>query len=66
MRHEQLRCTPLVEVSAQFLGRVVNVVEKGIAVAIRIGHLPDSAWRATRVGQVPRILCAMPSPPRCA
>lgn len=57
---DYMRGHPLVEVSAQFLDRVVNVAEEGIDVAIRIGHLPDSALRATRVGQVRRVLCAAP------
>jgi DNA-binding transcriptional LysR family regulator len=58
---DYMRQHPQVEVSAQFLDRVVNIVEEGIDVAIRIGHLPDSALRATRVGQVRRVLCAAPS-----
>lgn len=51
---------PQVEVSALFLDRVVNLVEEGIDVAIRIGHLPDSSLKALRVGQVRRVLCAAP------
>jgi DNA-binding transcriptional LysR family regulator len=52
---------PEVEVSAYFLDRVVNLVEEGIDVAIRIGHLPDSGLKALRVGQVRRVLCASPA-----
>lgn len=51
---------PEVEVSAYFLDRVVNLVEEGMDVAIRIGHLPDSSLKALRVGQVRRVLCASP------
>jgi DNA-binding transcriptional LysR family regulator len=51
---------PQVEVSALFLDRVVNLVDEGIDVAIRIGHLPDSSLKALRVGQVRRVLCAAP------
>lgn len=51
---------PEVEVSAYFLDRVVNLVDEGIDVAVRIGHLPDSSLKALRVGQVRRVLCASP------
>jgi len=51
---------PEVEVSASFLDRVVNLVEEGIDVAVRIGHLPDSSLKALRVGSVRRLLCASP------
>ncbi|GGY68920.1 LysR family transcriptional regulator [Pseudoduganella albidiflava] len=51
---------PQVEVSALFLDRVVNLVDEGIDVAVRIGHLPDSSLKALRVGQVRRVLCAAP------
>jgi len=51
---------PDVEVSAYFLDRVVNMVDEGIDVAVRIGHLPDSGLKALRVGQVRRVLCASP------
>lgn len=52
---------PEVEVSALFLDRVVNLVDEGIDVAVRIGHLPDSSLKALRVGQVRRVLCAAPA-----
>ncbi|RNF32361.1 LysR family transcriptional regulator [Massilia aurea] len=51
---------PEVEVSALFLDRIVNLVDEGIDVAVRIGHLPDSSLKALRVGQVRRVLCASP------
>lgn len=51
---------PQVDVSAYFLDRVVNMVEEGMDVAVRIGPLPDSGLRALRVGQVRRMLCASP------
>ena len=46
------------EVSAVFLDRVVNLLEEGFDVGIRIGELPDSSMRAIKVGQVRRVLCA--------
>lgn len=55
---EFLKRYPEVEVSAHFLDRTVNLVDEGIDVAVRIGHLPDSRLKALRVGQVRRVLCA--------
>lgn len=48
------------EVSALFVDRVVNMLEEGVDVAIRIGELPDSSYRAIRVGSVRRVMCASP------
>jgi DNA-binding transcriptional LysR family regulator len=48
------------EVSALFVDRVVNMLEEGVDVAIRIGDLPDSSYRAIRVGSVRRVMCASP------
>lgn len=57
---EFLQRYPAVEVSALFLDRVVNMMEEGVDVGVRIGALPDSSMRALRVGQVRRVLCASP------
>ncbi len=48
------------EVDAVFLDRMVNLLEEGIDVGIRIGELPDSSMRALKVGSVRLILCASP------
>ena len=43
-----------------FVDRPVSIVEEGIDVAIRIGHLPDSALSAIKVGSVRRVICGSP------
>lgn len=58
---EYLQRYPAVDVSALFLDRVVNLIEEGLDVGIRIGHLPDSSMKAIKVGQVRSIVCASPS-----
>lgn len=57
---EYLRRYPSVEVNALFVDRIVNMLEEGIDVAIRIANLPDSSYRALRVGSVRRVICASP------
>lgn len=51
------------DVSAELLtvDRVVNLVEEGIDVAIRIGHLPSSGLMAVQIGHVRRVVCAAPA-----
>ena len=58
---DYLQRYPEVEAQCLFLDRVVNVVEEGIDVAVRIGELPDSSLQATRVGRVRRVLVASPA-----
>ncbi|WP_308910825.1 LysR family transcriptional regulator [Pseudokordiimonas caeni] len=50
------------DVRVQFiqLDRIVNVVEEGVDIALRIAHLPDSSLIAVKVGEVRRILVASP------
>lgn len=57
---EFLQRYPAVDVSALFLDRIVNMMEEGVDVGVRIGALADSSMRALRVGQVRRVLCASP------
>lgn len=58
---DYLRQHPETSVSALFLDRVVNMLEEGVDVGIRIGELSDSSYRALRVGHVRRVICAAPS-----
>jgi DNA-binding transcriptional LysR family regulator len=48
-------------VSALFIDRVVNLVDEGMDVGIRIGQLPDSSLRAIRVGHVRRVMVGAPT-----
>jgi DNA-binding transcriptional LysR family regulator len=52
---------PDVTVRSLFVDRVVNLVDEGIDVAIRIGHLPDSSQSAVRVGKVRQVVCGAPT-----
>jgi DNA-binding transcriptional LysR family regulator len=52
---------PRVTARTLFLDRVVDLIDDGIDVAVRIAHLPDSSLRAVRVGSVRRVVCASPS-----
>ena len=55
---EYLDAYPDTEISAMFLDRIVNMIEEGVDVGVRIGELPDSSLRALRVGSVRAVLCA--------
>ncbi|MFC3443656.1 LysR family transcriptional regulator [Sphingobium rhizovicinum] len=52
---------PAVTGRSLFVDRIVNIVEEGIDVAVRIGHLPDSGLSALRVGSVRRAICGAPA-----
>ncbi|MBB3859504.1 DNA-binding transcriptional LysR family regulator [Novosphingobium hassiacum] len=58
---EFLDLYPAVTARALFLDRVTNIVDEGIDIAIRIGHLPDSSYAAVRVGTVRRVVCGSPA-----
>ncbi len=58
--HEYLSRYPAVSVRTLFLDRVVNLMDEGADVAIRIADLPDSSLKAVRVGSVRQVLCAAP------
>lgn len=57
---DYLQRYPDMEISAVFLDRVVNLLEEGFDVGIRIGELPDSSMKAIRVGSIRRVVCASP------
>ena len=58
---EFLDLHPEVTGRALFVDRIVNLVDEEVDVAVRIGHLPDSGFAATRVGEVRRVVCASPA-----
>ncbi|MSR11671.1 MAG: LysR family transcriptional regulator [Gammaproteobacteria bacterium] len=57
---EYLQTYAEVSATCLFLDRVVNMMDEGIDVAIRIGELTDSSMQSIRVGQVRRVICAAP------
>jgi DNA-binding transcriptional LysR family regulator len=58
---EFLERHPRVDARVLLLDRVVSMVEEGLDVGVRLGHLPDSSLRATRAGTVKRAVYASPS-----
>jgi len=59
--NEYLERYPQVSATCLFLDRMVNLMDEGVDVAVRIGELPDSSMQAVRVGQVQRVICAAPA-----
>ena len=55
-----LRRYPEVSGDLRLSDQVINLVEEGIDLAIRIGHLPDSTLVARHVGEMRRIVVASP------
>lgn len=55
-----LRRHPKVSAELLFVDRVVNLVEEGIDVAVRIARMADSSLIAIPVGKVRRVVCASP------
>ncbi|WP_110657166.1 LysR family transcriptional regulator [Salinicola halimionae] len=51
---------PQVRADVLMVDRIVNLVEEGFDIAVRIGHLPSSDLSAVRIGQVRRVICGSP------
>jgi DNA-binding transcriptional LysR family regulator len=51
---------PRVTARMLFLDRVVDLIDEGLDVAVRIAHLPDSSLHAVQIGSVRRVVCASP------
>lgn len=51
---------PAVSATTLFVDRVVNLIDEGLDVAVRIGDLPNSTLTATRVASVRRVTIAAP------
>jgi DNA-binding transcriptional LysR family regulator len=49
---------PKVTADLLFLDRVVNLIEEGVDVGVRIAHLRDSSMMAIPVGRTRRVVCA--------
>lgn len=49
-----------VEVKVLFSDNITNLIEEGLDIAIRIGHLKDSNLYASQLGVVRRIVCGSP------
>ncbi|HSR56080.1 MAG TPA: LysR family transcriptional regulator [Alphaproteobacteria bacterium] len=56
-----LDCYPQVTCQTLFVDRIVNLMDEGLDVGIRIGELPDSSLTAIRAGSVCRAVFAAPS-----
>lgn len=52
---------PDVWVEGVFVDRIVNIIDEGIDISVRIGPLADSTFRAVRVGAVRHVVCGCPS-----
>jgi DNA-binding transcriptional LysR family regulator len=61
MLAEFLRRYPSLSVDLQLVDRSIDMLEEGIHLALRIGHLPDSALVARKLGDIQMIVCAAPS-----
>ncbi|MDT4845781.1 HTH-type transcriptional regulator DmlR [compost metagenome] len=52
---------PEVAVNALLVDRLVNIIDEGVDVAVRIGQLPETGLQALKVGQIRPVICAAPA-----
>jgi DNA-binding transcriptional LysR family regulator len=52
---------PAIQLELMPTDRVIDMVEEGVDVAIRIGRLADSSFMARKIGDDVRLVCAAPS-----
>lgn len=57
---EYAKLHPQVEVETRLSDRFVDLVEEGVDLAVRVGHLPNSGLIATRIAQTGFVLCGSP------
>jgi DNA-binding transcriptional LysR family regulator len=57
---EFLNAYPNVTADVLMVDRIVNLIEEGFDIDVRIGPLPSSGLVAVRVGQVRRVVCGAP------
>lgn len=50
-----------VAVNALLVDRMVNMLDEGVDVALRIGQLPEGGFHALKVGEIRPVICAAPS-----
>lgn len=58
---ELSRRYPELQIKLLLLDRVVNLVNEGVDIAIRIGHLPDSSLHMIQLGEMKQLFAASPS-----
>ncbi|MGD8831914.1 MAG: LysR family transcriptional regulator [Pseudomonadales bacterium] len=56
-----LAAYPGIKVLLSVTDQIVNLVEGGLDVALRVGQPADSTYKATRIGESRRVVCASPS-----
>jgi DNA-binding transcriptional LysR family regulator len=55
-----LQAYPEIDVRLTLGDRMIDLIEEGIDVAVRVGDLPDSTLIATRIGTIHRVFAASP------
>ena len=56
-----LKTHPRIQIKLLLLDRMVDMLEEGVDLAVRIAHTGDSAAIAKPVGQIRRVVCATPA-----